>query len=194
VRFKNREDAMSNRTVLLVALAVVVLAAPATAEVYTISLNNGTEFQSRHRPEEASFDSNIVLVLTDVGNRIALSKADIKAVEAHTERDGFGKRIDTHTVSLGWAPNDAPQVDPEAAMDPMTRLLGFLEAERANQPNYSVQQFVEPGMVGGPSQGGLPVSGLVGGPGGVNNIYGGGATSFPVGSSSGSGEPSVIDN
>jgi hypothetical protein len=185
---------MSNRTVLLVALAVVVLAAPATAEIYTVSLNNGTEFQSRHRPEEASFDSTIVLVLTDVGNRIALNKADIISVEADTERDGFGKVIDTHTIALGWAPNDAPEIDPEAAMDPMTRLLSFLDAEQSNQPDYSVTQFSEPPMVGSGSPGGLPVSGLAGGPGGVNNIYGGGATSFPVGSSGGSGEPSVIDN
>jgi hypothetical protein len=184
---------MLNRTVLLFVLAVVVLAVPATAEIYTVSLNNGTEFQSRHRPQEATFDSSIVMVLTDVGNRIAINKADISSVHAETERNGFGKVIDTHTISLGWAPNDAPEVDPEAAMDPMTRLLNFLEAERGNQPDYSVTQFGQPSIVGEDPAGGLPVSGLTRGPGGVNNIYGGGATSFPVGSSSGS-EPAVVDN
>jgi hypothetical protein len=184
---------MLNRTVLLVVLAVVVLAVPATAEIYTVSLNNGTQFESRHRPQEASFDSSIVLVLTDVGNRIAINKADISSVDAATERDGFGKVIDTHTIALGWAPNDSPEIDPEAAMDPMTRLLNFLEAEQGNQPDYSVTQFGQPSIVGQDPAGGLPVSGLTRGPGGVNNIYGGGATSFPVGPSSGS-EPSVVDN
>lgn len=182
---------MSIRPVLLVALAVVVLAAPATAEIYTISLTNGTQFQSRYRPLEASWDSNSILVLTDVGNWIAISRAEIGSIETETEREGFGKLIDTNTIAIGWAPNDAPEEDPEASMDPMTRLLDFLSAEQANQPDYSVPQFVDPGDAG---VGGLPVSGLSPPDGGMTNIYGGGTTSFPVGSGGAAGEPSVIDN
>ena len=144
---------MSIRSIVLVALAVVVLAAPAAAEIYTISLTNGTEFQSRHRPEESSWDVDTIMVLTDVGNWIAIDKAAISGVQTDTEREGFGKVIDTHTIAIGWAPNDAAEVDPAAANDPMTRLLGFLESEQANQPNYNVDQFVEPGDAG---MGGLP--------------------------------------
>lgn len=182
---------MSIRSVVLVALAVVVLAAPAAAEIYTISLTNGTQFQSRYRPAQSSWDSNSVLVLTDVGNWIALSKADIESVQSETERQGFGKVIDTHTIAIGWAPNDAPEVDAEASLDPMTRLLNFLSAEQSNQRDYSVPQFVNPGDAG---QGGLPVSGLSPPDGGVTNLYGGGTTSFPVSSGSADGEPTVIDN
>lgn len=173
-----------------VALALLVAVAPAAAEIYTVKLTSGNELETQYRPKEAGWDSDVILLLTDVGNWIAVERADIVEVEVATEREGFGKVIDTHTVALGWAPNDAPAGNAEEQLDPMSRLLDFLAAERASQRDYSVQQFAEPGDLG---QGGLPVSGLTQPESGVTNYFGS-TTDFRV--QSGSGQPSqpeVID-
>lgn len=183
---------MSTRSLLLAALALALLAVPAAAEIYTVSLSNGTQFQTRYPPKEASWDSGIILVLTDVGNWIALEKTNVLSVLSETEKEGFGKVIDTVTIAVGWAPNDAPSQDAEAAMDPMTRLLNFLAAEQTNQPDYSVPQFAEPSEAG---RGGLPVSGLTPPAGGVSNLYGVGNTNFPMRDSGNTAsQPQVIDN
>jgi len=182
---------MSTRSLILVVFAALLVAVPATAEIYTVTLSNGSEFQSRHRPTEASWNENVIMILTDVGNWIALDKGDVVSVISETENDGWGKVIDTHTIALGWLANDAPVGTPEELMDPMTRLLSFLQDQDANQPDYSVSQFVEPGEAG---QGGLPVSGLTSPPSGVSNFYGVGDTSFPVQNSGNTpNEPNVID-
>jgi len=174
---------MKLRIAFTVCLALSVAALPAAAEIYTVKLSNGTEFETRREPVEAEWDSNLLMVLTDVGNWIGLDKADVVGVEIDTENKGFGKVIDSNTIALGWAPNDAPTGDPEEALDPMSRLLNFLSAEQANQPDYSVQQFVEPGQAGRDT-GGLPVGGYTG--------YG--DTRFPVSSGGTSAaEPSEID-
>lgn len=182
---------MKIKTLSLVVLALIVAVTPAVAEIYTVKLANGAEFESQYRPKEASWDSNVILLLTDVGNWIAVERADVVDVVVATERAGFGKVIDTNTVALGWAPNDAPTENPEESLDPMSRLLNYLASERADQPDYSVQQFVEPGDAG---QGGLPVSGLTQPESGVSNYFGSGTTAFPVRSGSGQpSQPEVID-
>ncbi len=172
---------MKTRLVIVLSLVFVLAALPAAAEIYTITMADGGEFESRQEPKEVDWDDDLVMVLTDVGNWIALEKADVVSVEVDTENRGFGKVIDAHTISLGWAPNDNPVDDPEAALDPMTRLLSFLENEQANRPDYSVDQFVEPGQAGGQT-GGLPVSG----------VYSG-TTAFPVGGGSSGHEPDTVD-
>lgn len=183
---------MSTKSMLLVVFAALLLAVPATAEIYTVTLSNGTEFETRYRPKEASWDQSKVMVLTDVGNWIALDKGDIVSVISETENEGFGKVIDRSTIVLGWSANDAPTEDPEASLDPMARLFNYLSAQDANRPDYSVPQFVEPGEAG---QGGLPVSGLTPPPTGVSNFYGVGDTSFPVQNSGNQpNEPNTIDN
>ena len=182
---------MKIKSLSLVALALIVAVAPAAAEIYTVKLTSGTEFETQYRPKEAGWDSDVILLLTDVGNWIAVERADIAEVEVQTEREGFGKVIDTHTVALGWAPNDAPIENPEDQLDPMSRLLNYLAAERASERDYSVQQFAEPNDLG---QGGLPVSGLTQSESGVSNYFGS-TSDFRV--QSGSGQPSqpeVIDN
>ena len=173
---------MKTRSVIVATLALVLIALPASAELYTIELSNGTVFESRMQPTDASWDDSMVMVLTDVGNWIGLARADVVSVTVETEREGFGKVIDNHTVAVGWAPNDAPVEDPAAALDPMSRMLNFLAAQEANRPDYSVDQFVEPGSAG---QGGLPV-------GGYRGI---GDTAFPIRDAGvGSSQPQVIDN
>jgi hypothetical protein len=173
---------MKTQLLIIASLAVALVAAPAMAEIYTVKLSNGTEFDTQRRPKEASFDDTKVLILTDVGNWIAVNRADIISVTAETERAGFGKVIDTHTVALGWAPNDAPVEDPDASLDPMTQLIDYLSNQE--QPNYDVNQFVDPSQAG---QGGLPVWGVGGG--GVLND-----TVFPVDSGGArANQPSVVD-
>jgi len=176
---------MKTRSVIVATFALAVIALPATAELYTITLSNGTEFESRRQPTEASWDNSVVMVLTDVGNWIGLAKADVVSVSVETEHEGFGKVIDVHTVAIGWAPNDAPTEDPEAALDPTARMLNFLASRDANQPDYSVQQFVEPGTAGG-STGGLPIGGYTGW----------GDTAWPVGGGGGNegSQPEVVEN
>mgnify|MGYP007073203895 CR=1 FL=1 len=166
----------------IVASALVLVALPALAETYTVELANGTSFESRYRPKEVAWDETKVLLLTDVGNWIALERSEILSVTTDTETQGFGKVIDVHTIALGWAPNDAPAESPEDALDPTSRLLNFLQAERENAPDYSVQQFVDPSEAG-INTGGLPVGGY----------RGVGDTAFPTGGGS-AGEPDTIDN
>ena len=182
---------MSTRSLVLVAIAALLVAGPAAAEIYTVTLANGNSFETRYRPKEAGWDADTIMVLTDVGNWIAIDKADIASVLSQTENNGFGKVIDTTTIAIGWAPNDAPEETPEESMDPMSRLLNFLSAEQANQPDYSVQQFAEPSEAG---MGGLPVSGLTQPGASGGNLFGVGNSSFPVRSGGNTTlEPDVID-
>ena len=125
----------------------------ASAATYTVTLDNGTSFESRYQPEEATWDPDVLLLLTQYGNWIALAKADVAEVSTDIESRGFGKVIDTKTVSLGVLANDAPV--PEEGGEPSNaQLLEQYLAQQPPAPDYSVQQFVEPSQAG---QGGLPV-------------------------------------
>ncbi len=138
----------------LIAVALLV-ALPASAAVYTVKLTNGTQFETRYRPVVADWDKSKVLMVTTRGNRISLLRADIESVEADTEVKGFGTVIDTTTIVIGLAPNDAPV--PGEGMDdtdPATRLLRYMQ-QRDSQPPpppFTVPQFAEPN-----SQGGIPL-------------------------------------
>lgn len=174
---------MKTRLVIVASAVLVLVALPARAETYTVELANGTSFETRYRPKEAAWDEDKIILLTDVGNWIAVDRTDIVSLDIATESKGFGKVIDIHTIALGWAPNDAPAQDPEEALDPATRLLNYLQAQQANRPDYTVQQFVEPGEAGG-STGGLPVGGYTGL----------GDTAFPTRGGGSTSEPDTIDN
>lgn len=146
---------------LAVALAVFAAAAlPAAAGDWVVTLRNGTEFVSRYQPEEASWDPEVVLLLTADGNTIGLSRADIASVASDIESRGFGTVIDDKTISLGWAPNDLPDADAAAAgqgLSPEMQILQQMIAAQNQQapPPQTVQQFVDPGLAGG----GLPAFG-----------------------------------
>ena len=47
---------------------------PATAEVFRVQLKNGNQFTTRYQPKVAEWDESKVVLLTDVGNRITLSR------------------------------------------------------------------------------------------------------------------------
>ena len=142
-----------NRNVLLVMAAVLLVAAlPALAEHFTIKLTNGNSFDSLYRPRLTAEGADTVLVATEVGNWITLPIDAIESVISQIEARGFGKVINTTTILIGTAPNDAEVPgDGEVEMDPAARLLDFLEAQQSRpEPTpFSVQQFAEPNTGGG---------------------------------------------
>jgi hypothetical protein len=94
---------------LLAVLAAVAL--PAAAGDWVVTLHNGTELVSRYQPEEASWDPEVVLLLTADGNLVGLSRADIASVSSDIESRGFGTVIDDKTrranrvgrLDVGWS-------------------------------------------------------------------------------------------
>lgn len=138
---------------LLVLPVLAVPALPAMAEVYTVTLKNGTVLETAYQPQEAAFDRNMVMLMTDVGNWIGLAKDDIESVQSDAEISGFGKVIDRNTILLGWAANDA--ADPNAqgaegqgrtdpALAATAQALQNLYQQRQAEENYSIRQFVNP--------------------------------------------------
>jgi hypothetical protein len=151
-------------------LALSLLAAPAGAEIYRVTLNNGQTFDTNYQPEEASWDASMVLLLSDVGNWIGVSKADVQKVEPVNETGSFGVQIAVNTYELGISANDAEAeaeaaalasgapaagqaaggADARAAMLQVMLQQQQLEAQqRQAQQKYSVQQFVEPNQTQG---------------------------------------------
>jgi hypothetical protein len=145
---------------LLVLLALALLALPAAAESFHVTLTDGTTFETRYQPQEASWDASMVLLLTEVGNWIGLPKDAIASVVADMGETGFGTRINSTTISLGPAPNDAaiPEEEevaagraagPAAARNAQEQLLESYMQQRQAEQSYSIQQFVEPNQTQG---------------------------------------------
>ncbi|MFQ5351108.1 MAG: hypothetical protein ACE5EG_11750 [Thermoanaerobaculia bacterium] len=137
---------------LLIAALALVTALPAAAEYYTIKLKNGNEFDTLYRPRLATEGGDKVLVATETGNWISLRIDAIESVVSHIEARGFGKVINTTTILIGTAPNDAEVPGEEdEPVDPATRLLNYLESQQRPQQAapFTVEQFAEPNSVGG---------------------------------------------
>ncbi|PYQ63002.1 MAG: hypothetical protein DMF53_11580 [Acidobacteria bacterium] len=138
---------------LLIVLAL--LAAPASADVYYVTLTNGQVIQTAHQPQQASWDPNMVLMLTEVGNWIGFPKEQIQGVRVEDPTQGYGIRISDKAIALGRSPNDLPTSDDstKSKADQITdRYLALAERQLAIQEerrNYSVQQFVEPSASAG---------------------------------------------
>ena len=103
---------------MLVALLAVLAALPGAAEIYTVTLTNGSLFESRYQPRQAAWDEGMMELATETGLWIAMPKSLVQSVTAMSETKGFGRVIDTTTIDLGFAPNDLPE-----EMDPAGRLL-----------------------------------------------------------------------
>lgn len=159
---------MRRSLVLLALLAVAAI--PAAAEVYTVTLTNGSVLETQYQPQEAAFDKDLVLLMSDVGNWIGVRRDEIASVEAAAELSGFGKVIGKNTVMLGWSANDAADPAAQAAdqPDPAVQAMQDLYRQRQEQQSYTIKQFVSPnetqgipaGLVGtysGPSQTPLPI-------------------------------------
>jgi hypothetical protein len=130
-------------------LALLLLAVPAGAEVYYVTLTNGSVIETATQPQEASWDASMVLLMTDVGNWIGLPKAEVEGVRSELDNEGYGLRINADTILLGWAPNDNPIPGEEgkAGDEADGRVADALEravAIREEESRYSVDQFVEP--------------------------------------------------
>jgi hypothetical protein len=156
-------------------LALALLAAPAAADVFQVTLSNGTTVETVYQPQEASWDSSMVLLLTEVGNWIGVPKAEIESVHNATQKGGFGVRINPNTVAIGWSANDAE--DPSAvtaegqppgselearfqqAIQNLNQAIEDVQSRQDAQQSYTMDQFVEPGQTQGI-------------PGGLINPYG----------------------
>ena len=142
------------RSFTLVAL-LALLTVPASAEVFTVTLTNGNALETRYQPQEASFDKDMVLLLTEVGNWIGVRREEIESVVSDAESSGFGKVIGKNTVDLGWSANDAadPNAQAQGERDPGLSLaaqaLQNLYEARQQQQNYTIQQFVQPNQTQG---------------------------------------------
>lgn len=99
---------MLRRTPRLLVLTLLLVAAAATAhaEYYTVTLTNGTTFQTRYRPVPAEWDENVVMIHTDRGNWIGLLADEVADVTSVAESTGFGYQVDATTLFVGWSPND----------------------------------------------------------------------------------------
>ena len=140
------------RSLVLPVLALLALSAPAMAEVYTVTLTNGSVLETAYQPQEAAFDRSMVLLMTDVGNWIGVQKNEIESVRSDAELGGYGKVIEKNTILLGWAAND--NADPNAegqeqgksdpAMSATAQALDNLYQQRQEEQSYTIKQFVQP--------------------------------------------------
>ena len=158
----------THRALVICLVLALASALPAAAEVFTVTMSNDTEFVTRYQPRQDPRDESQVMLLTQFGNWIALSKDEIVDIASETQARGFGTMLDTRTVLIGWAPNDRPVEGAEAA-DPTTQLLNFLRDQSSqSEQDFSVNQFVTTENAG---MGGLPAAG----------VSSSGSSSFPVG-------------
>jgi hypothetical protein len=141
------------RSLVLAVFALLALPMLAAAEIYTVTLTNGSVLETAYQPQEAAFDRNMVLLMTDVGNWIGVRKDEIESVRSDAELGGYGKVIEKNTILLGWAANDA--ADPDAkpaegqgrtdpAMSATAQALNNIYEQRKAEENYSIKQFVQP--------------------------------------------------
>lgn len=156
---------LSKRPVAILVVLTLLAVTPAMSAIFKVQLKNGNTFSTRYQPKIAEWDESKVVMLTDVGNRITLHKDDIVGVTTDTQAKGFGTVIDTTTIVLGWAPNDAPmETDPSAD----AQFQAYLDSLRRDRPVNTVEQFVNTEQAG---QGGLSTwefgaSNFTGGPAG----------------------------
>ena len=109
---------MPRRATLPLILGALVLASlPLQALEYEVHLANGNIFQTRYEPVVAAFDSNRIQLMTLNGNVISLPRESVKEVISLTEASGFGKRLDAMTILIGFAANDNPTPEEQAALE-----------------------------------------------------------------------------
>ncbi len=159
----------SRRSIVLAGLLLVIFATSAQAIFYTVTLKNGTTFETRYRPVKAEWDVNVSMFMTDRGNWIAVEKGDIADVTSVLEETGFGYQLDTTTRYIGVSPNDLKNDQTDERGNPIGAERYDPEADQSGADtggNYSIDQFLSistaPGY-GNPTSGGGGVP-IVGGP------------------------------
>src|SRR3990167_5725808 len=71
--FSNSErggSPMRRQIALVFAVALILVAGSAAAEIFTVTLHNGNTFETRYQPQEASWDPSWVLLMAENGNQI----------------------------------------------------------------------------------------------------------------------------
>jgi len=126
-------------------------AAPAQAEVFHVKLRNGTTIDTLYQPQQATWDPNVVIVLSDVGNWIGIDQRDLEGVVSESQIRGFGVALNFNTIAIGWAPNDA--VDPASLQaNPQAATLQALQniyQQQQEQSRYTIPQFVNTDQTAG---------------------------------------------
>lgn len=155
---------MSRSRVWTLLLALALIAIPATAEVYHVTLKNGSEIETMRQPQQASWDPNMVLFMTEVGNWVGFAKDEIEGIRAENPTQGYGVQISDNAIALGWSPNDLPAEAAGRQGDLNDRLASIAERQlqmAEKQQNYSINQFVQseqtqgiPASFGGAAYGG----------------------------------------
>ncbi len=131
---------MLRRTPRLIVLTLLLAATAATAhaEYYTVTLTNGTTFETRYRPVPADWDENVVMISTDRGNWIGLRTDEIADVTSVAESTGFGYQLDATTLFVGWSPNDIDEGGEEEGEG-----LDLEEMFPEPEPSVVLEQFVD---------------------------------------------------
>lgn len=134
---------MRSRVGILI-LSLALLALPAAADVFHVTLKNGSEILTTRQPQQAAWDPKMVLFLTEVGNWVGFAKDEIVSIRAEDPTDGYGVRIRDNVIALGWSPNDLPEAQgaPGDVNDRMASIAERMLEIAERQQTYSVQQFV----------------------------------------------------
>lgn len=153
---------MARMTARISPLVTLALAAglwiglPAAAEIYHVNLDNGASYESRYAPEEASWDRDTLLFITETGNWVGIERDRVTSIEIETELRGYGDRINATTIHMGRTPHSAPVEEDLSPAEQQNQLLQTLIDQQQGQPDYTMDQFVEPGGMGR-GQGGIPL-------------------------------------
>ncbi len=153
---------LMTRASLVIAIALLMVTT-AQAAVYTVTLTNGTSFDTRYRPVDAEWSEDVSMILTDLGNWIALEKSEIADVTSAAEVKGFGYQLNTTTLFIGKSPNDLATVDENGES---TQDYEFIDDISSEGQSFTLEQFVSPSEVGQSPSGGIPLYGTGSGGGG----------------------------
>ena len=133
---------------VLLGLAALT-ATPAGAEVFHVKMRNGSTIDTLYKPQQAAFDPNVVIILSDAGNWIGVNQREIESVLSDSEIHGFGVALNFNTIAIGWAPNDAPEPTAPNAQAATAQALQNLYRQQQEQLHYTVPQFVNTDQTAG---------------------------------------------
>ena len=130
-------------TIFVGMVLVLSLATVASAGTYTLTLKNGTTFETRYKPVSAEWDDSIMMIGTDQGNWIALKKDEVTEVTSSVEESGFGYQLDTTTIFMGWSPNEDPAADGSDGGEGGEGGVNDHLPDPYAQPEFTLEQFID---------------------------------------------------
>ncbi len=155
---------MSKRFALSFLVLLMLSVTGVQASAFTVVLNNGQTFDTRYYPVDAEWDDAVSMILSDQGNWIALDKQDIAEVTSAVDESGFGYRLDTSTLVVGWTYNEGDEGGGSGGADGgdgvggaggIGGVGGTAGTAQSADEGYSIDQFVNTGSAG--STGGIPL-------------------------------------